>query len=147
MTERTVIESISRSHVLSVLANASAYDAACVMTKAHCGSVLVVDAAGAMLGILTERDLMTKIVAKQRNPESTPVTDIMTYHPRFVSPETTVADAVLIMKRHNFRHLPILSPTAKILGVFSIRDAMPRELGEADTMVDLIDQQFTNVLS
>ena len=130
MTERTVIESISQSHVLSVQPQASAFEAACLMTKGRCGSVLIVDAGGAMLGILTERDLMIKIVARRRDPETTPV-----------------SDALLIMKRHNFRHLPIISSTSKILGVFSIRDAMARELVEAETMADLIDQQFTNVLS
>jgi CBS domain-containing protein len=147
VSERTVIESISQSHVLSVKTQASAYDAACMMTKAHCGSVLIVDDGGTMLGILTERDLMVKIVAKRRDPETTPVSDIMTHNPHFISPETTVSDAVLIMKRHNFRHLPIISSTSKILGVFSIRDAMARELVEAESMADLIDQQFTNVLS
>jgi CBS domain-containing protein len=71
----------------------------------------------------------------------------MTHNPRFISPETTVSDAVLIMQRHKFRHLPIISSTSQILGVFSIRDAMARELVEAESMADLIDQQFTNVLS
>jgi CBS domain-containing protein len=147
MIERTVIESVSQGHVLAVLPGATSYEAACAMTKAKCGSVLIVDGAGAMLGILTERDLMTKLVARRRNPETTPVTDIMTHNPQFVAPETTVSDAVLILKRHNFRHLPILSPAAKILGVFSLRDAMPRELVQAEQMADLIDQQLTNVLS
>ena len=147
MTERTVIESISHSHVLSVQIQASAFEAACVMTKGRCGSVLIVDAGGTMLGILTERDLMIKIVAKRRDPETTPVSDIMTHNPHFISPETTVSDAVLIMKRHNFRHLPILSSAAVILGVFSLRDAMPRELAAAEQMADLIEQQSTNVLS
>ena len=147
MPERTVIESISHSNVLSVQPGASAFDAACVMTKGRCGSVLIVDASGAMLGILTERDLMIKIVAKRRDPDATPVSDIMTHNPHFIAPETSVSDAVLIMKRHNFRHLPILSSSSKILGVFSIRDAMAGELVEAESMADLIDQQATNVLS
>lgn len=147
MPERTVIESISQSHVLTVQPQASAYDAACVMVKGRCGSVLIVDGGGAMLGILTERDLMVKIVAKRRDPEATPVAEVMTHNPHFISPETTVADALLIMQRHNFRHLPIISSTSKILGVFSIRDAMAREMVEAESMADLIDQQFTNVLS
>ena len=147
MADRTVIESISQSHVLSVQPQASAFEAACLMTKGRCGSVLIVDAGGAMLGILTERDLMIKIVARRRDPETTPVSDIMTHNPHFISPETTVSDALLIMKRHNFRHLPIISSTSRILGVFSIRDAMARELVEAESMADLIDQQFTNVLS
>jgi CBS domain-containing protein len=147
MIERTVLQSLSQNHVLAVPATASSYEAACAMTKARCGSVLIVDAAGAMLGILTERDLMTKIVARRRDPETTLVADIMTANPLFVAPETTVADAVLIMKRHNFRHLPVLASNMKILGVFSIRDALPREVVEAEHLAELIDQQFSNVLS
>lgn len=147
MIERTVIQSISQSLVLTMPAAASSYAAACAMTKARCGSVLIVDGAGAMLGIVTERDLMTKLVAQRRDPERTPVQEIMTHNPQFVAPETTVSDAVLIMQRHNFRHLPIVSPDAKILGVFSLRDAMARELVQAEQMADLIDQQLTNVLS
>lgn len=147
MIERTVIQSVSQGQVLTMPPDASSFAAACAMTKAHCGSVLIVDGAGAMLGILTERDLMTKLVAQRRDPETTPVLEIMTHNPQFVAPETTVSDAVLIMQRHNFRHLPIVSPASKILGVFSLRDAMPRELAQAEQMADLIDQQFTNVLS
>ena len=147
MPERTVIESIAHSNVLSVQPQASAFDAACLMTKGRCGSVLIVDAGGAMVGILTERDLMIKIVARRRDPDTTPVSDIMTHNPHFIAPDTSVSEAVLIMQRHNFRHLPILSSTSTILGVFSIRDAMARELGEAESMADLIDQQATNVLS
>ena len=79
--------------------------------------------------------------------QTTPVLEIMTHNPQFVAPETTVSDAVLIMQRHNFRHLPIVSPASKILGVFSLRDAMARELVQAEQMADLIDQQLTNVLS
>ncbi|MES2125671.1 MAG: CBS domain-containing protein, partial [Pseudomonadota bacterium] len=70
MTERTVVESISHTHALCMPPTASAHEAACLMTKARCGSVLIVDGAGAMLGIVTERDLMTKIVAKRRDPET-----------------------------------------------------------------------------
>lgn len=147
MPERTVIESIAHSNVLSVQPQASAFDAACLMTKGRCGSVLIVDAGGAMVGILTERDLMIKIVARRRDPDTTPVSDIMTHNPHFIAPDTSVSEAVLIMQRHNFRHLPILSSTSTILGVFSIRDAMAREQGEAESMADLIDQQATNVLS
>ena len=147
MIERTVIQSVSQSLVLSMLPDASSYAAACAMTKAHCGSVLIVDSAGAMLGILTERDLMTKLVAQRRDPETTPVLEIMTHNPQFVGPGTTVSDAVLIMQRHNFRHLPIVSSASQILGVFSLRDAMARELVQAEQMADLIDQQLTNVLS
>jgi CBS domain-containing protein len=145
MTERTVLQSISKKSVISVSAQSSAFDAASIMTKARCGSVLIVDAAGALLGIFTERDLMTKVVAKALAPDQTLVSEVMTPSPQVVTPDTSVSDAVLLMKECGFRHLPILSPAGEILGVFSLRDATPREIIDADTVAEHLDQEFTNI--
>ena len=140
MTERTVFQSMSNRHVISLGPNASVWEAACVMTKANCGSVLIVDTPGTLLGIVTERDLMTRVLAKARNPQATKVTDVMTKNPICVAPEKLVADAVLIMIERGFRHLPIVGPGEKILGVFSVRDALPREIGSALSLAEFNEQ-------
>lgn len=140
MTERTVFQSISQRHVVSLSPQASVWDAACIMTKANCGSILVIDAAGVLQGILTERDLMTRVLAKALDPKSTPASDVMTRNPQSVVPEMKVAEAVVIMIERGFRHLPIINAAGKILGVFSIRDAMPRELGNAVSLAEFNDQ-------
>ena len=128
--ERTVFQSISRKHVLSLGPHASVRDAAGVMTRANCGSVLVMEPPDIVLGIVTERDLMTRVLAKALDPERTTLREVMTPHPICVPPEMPVSDAVVIMIERGFRHLPILSGK-KILGVFSVRDALPREIGVA----------------
>jgi CBS domain-containing protein len=51
-----------------------------------------------------------------------------------------VADAVLIMIERGFRHLPIVSHQGKILGVFSVRDALPREVNTAVSLAEFNDQ-------
>ena len=140
MTERTVFQSMSNRHVISLGPNASVWEAACVMTKANCGSVLIVDTPGTLLGIVTERDLMTRVLAKALNPQATKVTDVMTKNPICVAPEKLVADAVLIMIERGFRHLPIFGPGEKILGVFSVRDALPREIGSALSLAEFNEQ-------
>lgn len=140
MTERTVFQSISQKHVISLGPTASVWEAACVMTRANCGSVLIVDTPGTLLGIVTERDLMTRVLAKALNPERTLVSDVMTRNPHCVLPETRVADAVLIMIERGFRHLPIVSTAGKILGVFSVRDALPREVGNAVSLAEFHEQ-------
>ena len=53
--------------MVSLPPQASVWDAACVMTKANCGSVLIIDGAGVMLGILTERDLVTRVLTNAMN--------------------------------------------------------------------------------
>jgi CBS domain-containing protein len=68
------------------------------------------------------------------------VADIMTRSPFCVVPETKVADAVLIMIERGFRHLPIVTEANKILGVFSVRDAMPREVQTAESLAEFNEQ-------
>jgi CBS domain-containing protein len=131
MAERRVFESMAQKRVISVGPHASVREAAGVMTRANCGSVLIMEPPATLLGIVTERDLMTRVVAKGADPERTTVREIMTPNPMCVPPETLVSDAVVIMLERGFRHLPIVAPGAKILGVFSVRDALPREIGAA----------------
>ncbi len=140
MPERTVFQSMSQRHVISLAPQATIWEAACVMTKAGCGSVLVIDGSGVLQGIVTERDLMTRVLAKALNPEKTTLGDVMTRNPYCVVPEMLVSDAVLLMIERGFRHLPIVSTAGKIQGVFSVRDAMPREIGAAVSLAEFHDQ-------
>ncbi len=140
MAERTVFQSMSQRHVVSLGPNATIWESACLMTKANCGSVLIVDTPGTLLGIVTERDLMTRVLAKALDPQKTRMSEVMTRNPHCVAPEMLVSDAVLIMMERGFRHLPIVSSNGKILGVFSVRDALPREIGAAVSLAEFHDQ-------
>ena len=140
MAERTVFQSCSKKHVLSLPPHASVYDAACAMTRANCGSVLIMEPPDRLLGILTERDLMTRVLAKAVDAKQASVRSVMTPNPLCVPPETTVADAVLQMLERGFRHLPIVDASGRILSVFSIRDALPRELSTAISQAEFNEQ-------
>ena len=140
MPERTIFQAMTRRHVLSLGPTATAHEAACLMTRTSCTSVLVIDHGSQLLGIVTDRDLMTRVLAKALSPETTLVCDVMTPHPQTVAPDMKVSEAVLIMIERGFRHLPIVSPAEKILGVFSVRDALPREIGDAVSLAEFNDQ-------
>ena len=140
MSERTVLQSMNRRHVVSLGPSASVRDAACTMTKANCGSVLIMESTGAMLGILTERDLMTRVLARGLDADATGVTQVMTRHPHCIGPEAKVADAVLIMIERGFRHLPVVDPAGRVLGVISARDALPREVNTAADLAEFNEQ-------
>ena len=145
MAERTVFQSIPKRHVLSLGPQASVWEAACAMTRANCGSILVMEPPDRLLGIVTERDLMTRVLARALEPKHTLVTQIMTAQPQCVPPETLVSDAVLIMMDRGFRHLPIVGADRKVLGVFSIRDALPLEIGTALSQAEF-NEQVNDVL-
>jgi len=139
MAERTVFQSISRTHLISLAPQASVRDAACVMTRANCGRVLVMELPDVLVGILTERDLMTRVLARGLDPDRTPVREVMTPNPICVPPETPVSDAVVLMLERGFRHLPLVAGK-KVVGVFSVRDALPREIGAAVSLTEFREQ-------
>ena len=140
MAERMVFQPVSQKRVVSLGPHSSVREAAGVMTRANCGSVLVMEPPDALLGIVTERDLMTRVLAKGLDPEKTQLREIMTPNPLCVPPETLISDAVVIMLERGFRHLPIIGPGSKILGVFSVRDALPREIGNAISQTEFNEQ-------
>ncbi|MFO1244214.1 MAG: CBS domain-containing protein [Ramlibacter sp.] len=136
MAERTVFQSLSQKRVIRLGPLATVREAAGVMTRANCGSVLIMELPDVLLGIVTERDLMTRVLAKGLDPETTLVRSVMTANPICVPPETRVSEAVLIMIEKGFRHLPIIGPGKRVLGVFSVRDALPREIGSALSLAE-----------
>ena len=140
MSDRTVSQSITHRSLVCLSPKSTVLEAARIMTKANTGSVLIMDISGELLGILTERDLMTRVVSKPLNPETTSVSAVMTPKPHCITPEMTVSNAVLIMIERGFRHLPITSAAGKVLGVFSVRDALPKEIGEAVSLAEFLDQ-------
>jgi CBS domain-containing protein len=139
MAERTVFQSIPQKHVLTVGPHATVREAAQAMARANCGSVLVIGPPDVLLGILTERDLMNRVLAKGVDPDFATAREVMTPNPVCVPPDTKVSDALVTMLERGFRHLPILQGT-RILGVFSIRDALPRELGNAFAISEFNEQ-------
>jgi len=84
------------------------------------GSMLVVDAAGAALGILTRHDILDRVVLA-RTPLESPIGDVMTAPVHTVSTQHTAQDAALLMSRHGIRHVPV-TQDGKVVGMVSERD-------------------------
>ena len=78
MSERTVFQAMSQRHVISLGLGATVYEAACVMTRANCCSVLIIDHGSTLLGIVTEHDMMTRVVARAVDPAISAATIVAT---------------------------------------------------------------------
>ena len=74
-----------------------------------------------VVGIFTERDMMTRAV-EQRPPETTPIEKLMTPNPSVLKDEDSVAEAIRIMNRGGYRHVPIVNSEGELLGVLGVRD-------------------------
>lgn len=76
-----------------------------------------------MVGIISERDLVTRVLAKDLNPKTTLVKEVMTPDPNYVSPFTDIMDCMSLMKEMDVRHMPVLE-NSKLVGIVSIRDIL-----------------------
>jgi len=109
--------------IVAVEPTASVFEAAEVMSARGIGAVLIRDAKGGVDGIFTERDVLKRVVAEQRDPKSTRVADVMSSGVRHVPPSTTVEQALQLMVTHRYRHL-LVKDGGEVVGLISIRDIM-----------------------
>jgi CBS domain-containing protein len=83
--------------------------------------VLVYEA-GRMVGIMTERDMLLKVVARDVDYNTAKIDDFMTRDPVTLSPDDTIGDAAALMDERHFRHIPIIAGDGSAMGVASIKD-------------------------
>ncbi len=98
----------------------SVKDAAKLMDKKMIGSILC-EKEKDVLGILTERDILRKVIAKGLNPDKTDACDIMTPMPMTVDVDTDITKISEIFDKHNIRRLPV-TKKGKIVGILTTRD-------------------------
>lgn len=111
MTRRTV----------SIGSEASLVEAARRMSEENVGCLLVIDD-GRLVGMLTDRDIVTRAVLERKDLERCKVGDYMTKEVVTAIPETDVLEAVKIMNRYQVRRLPVVEGGKDVVGIVSIAD-------------------------
>ena len=127
LTLNHLLENKGRS-ILSVSPDVPVIDAVRIMAESHVGALLVMKA-GALVGIISERDYARKVVLMGRSSSDTPVHDIMTAPVITVPPDCSVHDAMQVMTERRVRHLPVVSGGA-VRGVVSIGDLVASVIEE-----------------
>jgi len=107
------------------------------MAGANVGSVVVVDD-GEPVGIVTDRDIVTRLVARELDPAETPVSDVMTCDVYRVDEATPIEQAVAKMGDAGVRRLVVVGPEAKLVGILSIDDVMELLVEEAEDIGRLL---------
>jgi len=115
------------AELATVHPEASVLEAARLMNERRIGSLAVVDGEGMLIGMFTERDVLTRIVAEEKAPADTRVGDVMTKPVMACPPSATCDQMRAIMRGKRIRHLPIIDD-GHLLGMISIGD-----LNQADT--------------
>lgn len=136
MLMKRVTEIMSEGPVDVVEKGLNVFYAANVMRERARGSLVVVED-GRPVGIITERDIVRRVVAEGRSPSATKVGDIMSTPLISVGPEATVAAAVKIMYENGIRRLPVVE-NDRVVGMLTVTDlarAMYREREKRDEIL------------
>ncbi|KAL5975394.1 hypothetical protein ACLOJK_019716 [Asimina triloba] len=105
--ERTV-KRLRLSKALTIPDNTTIYEACRRMAARRVDAVLLTDSNALLCGILTDKDIATRVVARELNLEDTPVSKVMTRNPVFVLSDTLAVEALQKMVQGKFRHLPVV---------------------------------------
>jgi CBS domain-containing protein len=115
------ILAVKGRHMITISPEATVFDAAVLMTERHIGSLLVVEE-GQLVGMLTERDFLTRVVAEQRDANATLVAELMERDVVCCRPYTDMEEAKSVMKNRRVRHLPVMNDEDDLIGLISIGD-------------------------
>jgi CBS domain-containing protein len=106
-----------------------------VLAEHRIGAALVIDRAGQLLGIVSERDIVRSLAANGARTLDMTAGQLMTRALQVAHPDTTVAEAMSMMTVGRFRHMPVLEGDA-LVGLISIGDVVKARIMEQESEVD-----------
>ena len=111
-------------------------EAAGYMVECNVGAVPVLDGTR-LVGVFSERDIMSKVVSEGRDPSTTHIAEVMSTRLRTLVPDSSCEDAMVMMQAHGIRHLPVCDGST-LVGFLSLRDllrhTLEEKIGEAEMM-------------
>lgn len=125
MNRKVIPDVVGEQEPVHLTGEASVREAACLMRGRNVGSVLIMEQRR-LLGIFTERDMVHRVVAEGRDPNQTPLRDVMTPRPDTIAPGTAAIDALRLMHDGGYRHLPVVAE-GRVVGMVSRRDFLGAE--------------------
>lgn len=93
-----------------------------VMCEKNIGSIIVVNDDNKVAGIVTERDMMIRVLGQDKNPDKTKISDIMSEAVRKASLDDDLVDWLKVMSNERFRHLPIVDSEGRLVNMMSQGD-------------------------
>ncbi len=128
MFELPIKEVMERNFLLVAPPETTVSCAARLMADRNVGAVVVAEN-DHLLGIFTERDVVFRVVAKGRNPDTTPLGEVMTVSPKSLGADKSYGHALVMMQENGFRHVPVIE-NDRVIGVITARNALDPDLEE-----------------
>ena len=128
MYSQRVRDIMERKKILTSAPDTTVRDAAKRMAKTRISAVMVIEN-NRLVGIFTERDAVSQVIALDRDARTTLLSEVMTRDPKTVSPDKSFGFALLMMHENGFRHVPVLD-NGTVVGMVSARNALDPDLEE-----------------
>ena len=144
------VQDVMVRQVLTIDATQNATNAARLMSKFGISS-LIVSSEDDIVGILTERDIIIRVVSSGQDPAKVTIGEIMSEPIIIVKPETPLEEAVKIMFRERIKKLPVMcreEERMKLVGIISITDVarlQPRLIEDMKTLIDHTSMDPTEI--
>jgi CBS domain-containing protein len=111
------------------------------MRQRNVGTVVVVDREDRVVGIVTDRDLVVRVLADRRDPAEVVVEDVMTRDPTTVTDHGARDISLLLMKDGGFRRLPVVDDRRRLIGVVSLDDVVRTLAADMARVAGVLDVQ------
>jgi len=109
-----------------------------LMEKKCVGAIVITDADEHVLGMFTERDLVRRVAARDREINTTLMWEVMSTPVVSVPANTTIEDGLALMNQRHFRHLPVVDSANRILGIVSLRYLLMRRTAEKEAALGIL---------
>src|SRR3989338_314458 len=139
----TIGELIKGHSLFSVSSNLTVAETARFMTEKRVGALPVVDG-NKLVGLFSERDVITRVVSKGVDPEKTLVKDIMTTSLIVASEDESLDRCLKKMQKGHCRHLPVVSGE-NLVGFVSLRDLLQRDITEKEQNLEYLHSYIYTV--
>lgn len=131
-----------QKEVATVSRYATAYDVAQLMERKN-ADIVVVTEDDKPIGIITDRDLVLRVLVKHLDPEATCVEDIMTEDPFVLDESTGLYDAMKCGRDWNIRRMPIVDAEGKLMGIITLDDIIRLLVEEITWVAHIIEKVST----
>lgn len=126
MPQRLISQVIAGQEIAAVAPEATVIEAVRMMKQRRIGALMVSEASR-LVGILSERDVVFRVVAEGLDAQKTRVADVMTVNPETIQPDKPFGHALHVMYEGGFRHVPVVDADGRVVGMVSARDALELE--------------------
>ena len=119
----------------------SVFRAAERMHQRTVGALVVLDADRRPIGIVTDRDLTTRVIAGCREPSTTTVAEVMTRNPKTVTEDSAIEEALAVMRSGAFRRVPVVDRDDRLVGLVTLDDVLMLLCEEFTTIGSLLTRE------